>query len=198
MEKTGCTKKTAEDYLTAARKNRGNVSIYDTILRESSKEFNEDFDADTNEDAGEDLSRDAGGAYSAMLWDSSWGGAVRRAHNKLDYRSQILIERHMAVCMDCRCVLPIRRRPTWEDLATMFEGSTAGGSERAYKKAVQKLTQLLIEDGLFHTIVLKRKRQKKRKEKIVAATYLYQADSDGEWGEIQFDFENKTAQIIQP
>ena len=197
MEKTGCTKKTAEDYLTAAHKNRGIVSIYDTILRESSKEFNEDFDADTNEDAGEDLSRDAGGAYSAMLWDSSWGGAVRRAHNKLDYRSQILIERRMAACMDCRCVLPIRRRPTWEDLATMFEGSTAGGSERAYKKAVQKLTQLLIEDGLFHTIVLKRKRQKKRKEKIAAATYLYQADSDGEWGEIQFDFEKKTAQIIR-
>ena len=36
----------------------------------------------------------------------------------------------------------------------MFEGSTASGAERAYKKAVQKLTQLLIEDGLFHAIVL--------------------------------------------
>ena len=115
-----------------------------------------------------------------MLWDSSCGGAVRRAHYKLDYRSQILIERHMAACMDCRCVLPMRCRPTWEDLAAMFEGSTASGAERAYKKAVQKLTQLLIEDGLFHTVVLKRKRQKKRKEKIAAATYLYQADSDGD------------------
>ena len=39
--------------------------------------------------------------------------------------------------------------------------------------------------------------QKKRKEKIAAATYLYQADCDGEWGEIQFNFEEKTAQIIQ-
>ena len=120
--------------------------------------------------------------------------------NQTDNGSLFLVnlERHMAVCMDCRCVLPIRRRPTWEDLAAMFEGSTVSGAERAYKEAVQKLTQLLIEDGLFHTIVLKRKRQKKRKEKIVAATYLYRADSDGEWGEIQFDFENKTAQIIQP
>ena len=197
MEKTGCTKKTAEDYLTAARKNRGNVSIYDTILRERDKEFSEDFDEYITEDDGEDLSRDAGGVYSVMLWDSSCGGAVRRAHYKLDYRSQILIERHMAACMDCRCVLPMRCRPTWEDLAALFEGSTASGAERAYKKAVQKLTQLLIEDGLFHTIVLKRKRQKKRKEKIAAATYLYQADSDGEWGEIQVDFENKTAQIIR-
>ena len=80
----------------------------------------------------------------------------------------------MAVCMDCRCVLPMRRRPTWEDLAAMFEGSTASGAERAYKKAVQKLTQLLIEDGLFYTIVLKRKRQKKRKEKIAVAVCLVQ------------------------
>lgn len=135
MEKTGCTKNTAENYLRAARNNRGIVSIYDTVLRESDNKFDEDFDEDTNEDTGEDLSRDAGGTYGAMLWDSSWGGAVRCAHNKLDYRSQVLVERHMAACMDCRCVLPMRRRPTWEDLAAMFEGSTASGAERAYKKA---------------------------------------------------------------
>lgn len=78
----------------------------------------------------------------------------------------------------------------------MFEGSTASGAERAYKKAVQKLTQLLIEDSLFHTIRLKHKSQKKRKEKIAAATYQYQADCDGEWGKIPFDFEEKTTQII--
>ena len=197
MEKTGYTKKTAEDYLTAARKNRGNVSIYETILRERDKEFSEDFDADITEDDGEDLSRDAGGVYNAMLWDSSWGSAVRRAHRRLDHRSQILLERHMAACMDCRCVLPMRCRPTWEELAVLFEGSSASGAERAYKAAARRMAQYLIEDGLFHLIRLKRKSQKKRKQKIAAATYLYQADCDGEWGEIQFDFEEKTAQIIQ-
>ena len=30
-----------------------------------------------------------------------------------------------------------------------------------------------------------------------AAACLYQADSDGRWGEIQFDFESNTAQIIR-
>ena len=185
MKKTGCTKNTAENYLLAAHKNRSWVSIYDTVPSES------------EEESGEDLSRDAGGAYSSILWDSSWGSAVRRAHGKLDHRSQILLERHMATCMDCRCVMPMRCRPTWEDLAVLFEGSSASGAERAYKTAVRNLTQLLIEDGLFHTIVLKRRCQKKRKEKIAAATYLYQADSDGEWGEIQFDFERKTAEIIR-
>lgn len=37
MQKTGCTKETAENYLRAARKNRGIVSIYDTVLHESDK-----------------------------------------------------------------------------------------------------------------------------------------------------------------
>ena len=103
----------------------------------------------------------------------------------------------MATCMDCRCVLLMQYRSTWKDLAVLFEGSTASSAERAYKAAVSKLTQLLIEDGLFHTIKLKRKSQKMRKEKIAAATYQYQADCDGEWGEIQFNFENRTAEIIQ-
>ena len=33
---------------------------------------------------------------------------------------------------------------------------------------------------------------KRIKKKIAAAVYEYRADCDGEWGEIQFDFENGT------
>ena len=33
--------------------------------------------------------------------------------------------------------------------------------------------------------------------KNTAATYLYQVDCDGEWGEIRFDFENKKIKIQQ-
>ena len=37
-----------------------------------------------------------------------------------------------------------------------------------------------------------------QKEQIIAAAvYLYQADNDGEWGEIRFDFESSTAEIVQ-
>ena len=46
-------------------------------------------------------------------------------------------------------------------------------------------------------IRLKRKSQTKRKKKIAAAVYLYQVDNDGEWGEISFDFENGTAEIVR-
>ena len=34
-------------------------------------------------------------------------------------------------------------------------------------------------------------------KKIAAAIYEYQADCDGEWGEISVDFENGTAEIIR-
>lgn len=185
MKKTGCTKNTAENYLLAAHKNRSGVSIYDPVPIEN------------EEEAGEDLSRDDDGVYGAFLWDSSWGSAVRRAHGKVNYREQMLLEGHNAVCMGCGHVMPLCRRSSWEELAVKFEGTTASGAERAYKKAVLHLAQLLVEDGFFHTIRLKCKHKKRRKEKIAAATYLYQADCDGEWGEIQFDFEEKTARIIR-
>ena len=42
---------------------------------------------------------------------------------------------------------------------------------------------------------LKQKAVTRRKKKIAAATYLYQADCDGEWGEIYIDFENKYIKI---
>ncbi len=146
----------------AAHKNRSGVSIYDPVSVEN------------EEEAGEDLSRETDGVYGAFLWDSSWGSAVRRAHGKLDYREQILLERHNAVCMDCGHVKPWNRRPSWEELAVLFEGTTASGAERAYKKAVLHLAQLLVEDGLLHMASLKRKSQKKRKEKIAAAVgFIY-------------------------
>lgn len=78
----------------------------------------------------------------------------------------------------------------------MFEGNTASGAERAYCKAVEKLTILLVEAGVFHAVQIKRK-SVKRVKNIAAAIYKYQADYDGEWGEIQFDFENGTAEIVR-
>ena len=75
--------------------------------------------------------------------------------------------------------------------------STASGAERAYRKAVEHLAYLLTEAGVLHMIRLKRKSQTKHKKKIAAAVYLYQVDNDGEWGEISFDFETETTEIIR-
>ena len=36
-----------------------------------------------------------------------------------------------------------------------------------------------------------------KEQKIAAAVYLYQVDSDGEWGEIRFGFAPGTAEIVR-
>ena len=108
-------------------------------------------------------------------------------------------EKHFlaAICMICGRVGSWKGRPTFEELAVMFEGSTASGAERAYRKAVDKLAELLVAEGVIHAVRLKQKSKTKRKKKITAAIYEYQADCDGEWGEIQVDFENGTAEIVR-
>ena len=59
------------------------------------------------------------------------------------------------------------------------------------------MTLLLVEAGALHAVRLRQKSVKRAKKKIAAAVYEYQADCDGKWGEIQFDFENGTAEIVR-
>lgn len=46
-------------------------------------------------------------------------------------------------------------------------------------------------------MTLKQTECRKKNKKIAAAVHLYQADNDGEWGELRFDFENGTAEIVK-
>ncbi len=80
----------------------------------------------------------------------------------------------------------------------MFERSTASGAERAYKKAILHLAELLITDNAVHPIHLKLKSKKSRKKKITNAIYEYQVNHDGEWDELALNFETKTAGIVKP
>ena len=86
---------------------------------------------------------------------------------------------------------------TFEDLAVDFEGTTASGAERFYRRTLDKLRLKLLESGVIHTVTLKQTERRKRNKKIAAAVYQYQADNDGEWGELRFDFESSTAEIVK-
>ena len=50
---------------------------------------------------------------------------------------------------------------------------------------------------MVHTVTLKQVKSTKKNKKIAAAAYLYQADNDGEWGEMRFDFATGTAEIVK-
>ena len=122
---------------------------------------------------------------------------MQQAFEKLNYLEQTLLEKRLAICMTCGRVGSWKGRPTFEELAVMFEGSTANGAERAYRRAVDKLTEFLVAGDAIHAVRLKQKSKTKRQKKIAAAIYEYQADCDGEWGEISFDFENGMAEVVR-
>ena len=180
-----CTEETAAEYLTLARQNRNRVPFYSTIQDEDSEE------------TGEDVTRDDNWNYADILWNGIRADAVQAAFDKLSRKEKFFLEKRNAICMNCGRVMPWDERYSFEQLATAYEYCSTSGAERAYRKAVDKLTELLIAEGALHAVRLKQKSKTKHKKKIAAAIYEYQADCDGEWGEILLDFEKGTAEIIR-
>ena len=61
--------------------------------------------------------------------------------------------------------------------------------------ALARFTAQLAEDNVIRVADMKLEKVTRRKKKIAAAIYRYQADCDGAWGEIHFDFEKKRIRI---
>lgn len=178
-----CKQETAAEYLNAAKGIRSRQSFYVSRQDEDSEE------------TGEDVSRDDYWDYAEILWNGIKAKAIQKAFDALDYREQTLLEKRNTICMRCGRVSPMSSRSSFEELATLFEGSGTSGAERAYRKALDKLTTILVEEGILHAVRLKRKNITRKKKEIATAIYLYQVDYDGEWGEICFDFVNRTTEI---
>ena len=178
-----CKQETAAEYLNAAKGIRSRQSFYVSRQDEDSEE------------TGEDVSRDDYWDYAEILWNGIKAKAIQKAFDALDYREQTLLEKRNAICMRCGRVSLMSSRSSFEELATLFEGSGTSGAERAYRKALDKLTTILVEEGILHAVRLKRKNITRKKKEIATAIYLYQVDYDGEWGEIYFDFVNRTTEI---
>lgn len=116
--------------------------------------------------------------YVDVLWDGVRAEKVREAFAKLSFREQTLLEKRSAICMTCGRVSPLSERASFEDLAIEFESSSPRTAERAYRRAVERLTLNLVELGELHVV---------RIERVAPGTYRYQADSDGYWGEFTLD-----------
>ena len=175
----------ADELLTIAQRNRSIVSLYRT-------EQDED-----GEETGEDVTRDDSWNYAEILWNGIQAKAVTAAFEQLSYKEQWYLEKRNAICMTCGRVSPLSTQSTFEDLAVDFEGTTASGAERFYRRTLDKLRLKLLESGVIHTVTLKQTECRKKNKKIAAAVYLYQADNDGGWGELRFDFATGTAEIVR-
>jgi hypothetical protein len=171
-KKYNCDLALAEEYLKVVRGIRNQQPFYVTD--------------ENGEETGEDVALDDTWNYTDILWNGIQAEKVQRAFEKLNYREQTLLEKRLAICMTCGRVGSWKDRPTFEELAVMFEGSTASGAERAYRKAVDKLTEFLVVEGAIHAVRLKQKSKTKCKKKIAAAIYEYQVDHDRASASVDF------------
>ena len=133
--------------------------------------------------------------YVEILTFGIHAKAVREAFDRLPAEEQYYLEQRNAICMECGKAEPLKKRLTFDELGEKFEFTTANGAEKAYHRAVEHLALLMAEGNAIRVVTIKRKSVTRRKKKIAAATYEYHADGDGEWGDIQFDFETGTAEI---
>lgn len=63
--------------------------------------------------------------------------------------------------MTCGRVSPLSTQSAFEDLAVDFEGTTASGAERFYRRTLDKL----LESRLVHTVTPKQTECRKRNKK---------------------------------
>ena len=182
-----CTEETAAEYLTIAKQNRSRAPFYSTIQDEDSEE------------TGEDVTCDDSWNYADILWNGIRVDAVQAAFDKLSFKEQTLLEKRNAICMTCGRVGAWEERSTFEDLAVMFEGSTASGAERSYRRALNKLTKHLVDAGVLGVVELI---QAAKHKGIHGVVYEYRAihrfsNDDDKPGKIRINVRKNETDILE-
>lgn len=178
MEETGCTRPTAAKYMDDAALIRNRQSIWLT-----------------DEETGQETCDMIGTAPTPEEKPTAiWGipiEVIRKAFFalKLD-RHRELLEARLAIDMAESEALPMSEQATFDELATRYGYTGPSSAKAAYDKAVHAIGELLWKDGWARAVNFRRISKKK-----TAAVYQYQADFDGEWGEIVIDIKNRTAEI---
>ena len=181
---TGYTLETAEEYLAEA-----------IGIRARQTEVVIDRDEDDVAIV-EDIIPDGKGSLHHIVCNHWRGLAIRESLEKLPWRDREILEARNAICTNCGGMQPIKERFSFQEIGTrIMNGATDKGAEVAYRAALKQLMLQMIEDHPIRVVDLKCKKVVRRKKKNAAATYLYQADCDGEWGEIYIDFKNKYIKI---
>ena len=176
-KETGCQPKTAAGYLEQAVGIRARQS--EIII-----------DRDEDEEAViEEVIPDSMGDLCYEVSKQWLAQKVQDSFSKLSWRGRTMIQVRNAICWNCGGMQPMDERYSYRDISVqLMNGSSDGGAEKAYNTGPARFTAQLAEDNAIRVVDLNLENVTRRKKKIAAATYRYQADCDGEWGEIQFDF----------
>ena len=182
-QETGYTQKKAEEYLAEA-----------IGIRARQTEVIIDRDEDDTAVI-EEIVPDGVGNLCRVISNDRLIKAVRASFNKLPWQERQVLQARNAICDNCGGMQPMKEQFSFREIAVLTGCGTEKGGQLAYQSALDFLIRQLTEDEVFRIMNLKQKAVIRRKKKIAAATYLYQADCDGEWGEIYIDFENKYLKI---
>ena len=169
---TGYTQKKAEEYLAEA-----------IGLRARQTEVIIDRDEDDTAVI-EEIVPDGVGNLCRVISNDRLIKAVRASFNKLPWQERQVLQARNAICDNCGGMQPMKEQFSFREIAVLTGCGTEKGGQLAYQAALDCLIRQLTEDEVFRIMNLKQKAVTHRKKKIAAATYLYQADCDGEWGEI--------------
>lgn len=182
-EETGCLSKTAFRYLEDAIGIRARQT--DVII-----------DQDENEEAIiEDVIPDGMGDLCYVLWNAWMADAVRKAMDKLPWRDRTILNARYAICNNCGGVLPWKEQYPYKKIMQIIGAGSETGAEKACNTALKRLVKQLAEDNAIRVLDYERIKTEPVEKKKATVAYRYQADCDGEWGEIYFSFEKNTAQI---
>ncbi len=107
---------------------------------------------------------------------------LHRAFWKLTYKEQDIVSRHLGFYKTC--FRPLFEN-TFEELADLYQYTTADGVMRFYHRILDKLRLLLDKEGMFTAVRLKRK--KKTAKNLI---YAYIPTNEGEAGKIEFTIAN--------
>ena len=178
-EETGCKPKTAADYLDQV-----------IGIRARQTEVIVDWDENYTEII-EDILPSRVGDLCYILWNRRKMKAVRDSLRKLSWRDQVILKARNAICNNCGGMQPMKEQYSFREISNLIGSSTDKGAEKAYHTALDRFTAQLAEDNVIRVVDMVRIEPERVKKKNAVATYRYQADCDGAWGEIYFDFQNK-------
>lgn len=182
-EETGCKPKTAVEYL-------------DQVIGIRARQTEVVVDWDENDtEIIEDILPSSLGDLCYVLWNRRKIKAVRESLLKLSWRDQVILKARNAICNNCGGMRLMKEQYSFREISNLIGSSTDKGAEKAYHTALDRFTTQLAEDNVIRVVEMVRIEPERVKKKNAAASYQYQADCDGAWGEIHFDFDKKRIRI---
>lgn len=176
MEETGCTQATAEKRMADAANIRNRQSIW--LIDDDTGQ--ETCDVIVPAPLPEKPVTAISGIPIEVIREAFWS-------LKLDRHREIL-EARLAIDMKAGEAKPMDEQMTLEELAARYCLTGPSSIQNGLEKALQAMGEYLWSHGWAQAVKFQRLSKTK-----TAAVYQYQADCDGEWGEIHFDLKNGTA-----